>query len=273
MRAAFGTIGSRRASPRRGLPARLADPWFAERLFDCTPDVVFFVKNVEGQYVIVNETLVRRSGHRSKDDLLGRTALELFPDPLGRLYAEQDRLVVSTGRAIRDRLELHLRPDRTRGWCLTFKFPLLDPGGRVVGVAGLSRDLHPSREEGAGYRALARALHYLQTHYDEPLRIGRLAHLAEMPTRRFQRLVKRVFDLTPGQLLLKARLDAAADLLLESGRSIVDIAAACGYGDQSAFTRQFKATVGLTPRQFRASREHPGVGSPIGETRRGRARD
>lgn len=273
MRAAFGTIASRNTSRERGLLlAALADPGFAERLFDCTPDVVFFVKNAQGQYVIVNETLVRRSGRRSKDEVLGRTALEVFPDPLGRLYFEQDRLVVATGRAIQDRLELHLHPDRTRGFCLTFKFPLLDPEGRVVAVTGLSRDLHPSRE-GAGYPALARAVHHLQTHSDEPLRLDRLARLAEMPTRRFQRLVKRVFHLTPGQLLLKARLDVAADLLLESERSIVDIACACGYTDHSAFTRQFKATVGLTPRQFRSAAAGTAAGRPPFEDGRRHDRD
>jgi AraC-like DNA-binding protein len=32
---------------------------------------------------------------------------------------------------------------------------------------------------------------------------------------------------------------------------VAEIAQACGYGDHSAFTRQFKATTGLTPSQYR----------------------
>ena len=32
---------------------------------------------------------------------------------------------------------------------------------------------------------------------------------------------------------------------------ISDVAQACGYSDHSAFTRQFRATVGLTPTAFR----------------------
>ena len=35
------------------------------------------------------------------------------------------------------------------------------------------------------------------------------------------------------------------------GRQVAQIALACGYCDQSAFTRQFKAAVGLTPAQYR----------------------
>ena len=70
----------------------------------------------------------------------------------------------------------------------------------------------------------------------------------------FERLVKRVFHLTPRELLIKTRIEAASALLLESDRSIADIAFACGYCVHSAFTRQFKATVGVAPAQFRGSR-------------------
>ena len=69
---------------------------------------------------------------------------------------------------------------------------------------------------------------------------------------RFERLVKQVFHVTPRQLLVKTRVDAASRLLRETESSVAGIAQACGYADHSAFTRQFRATVGLTPRAFRA---------------------
>ena len=49
----------------------------------------------------------------------------------------------------------------------------------------------------------------------------------------------------------KTRVDAASRLLRGSALTVAAIAQACGYADHSAFTRQFKATVGLTPRAFR----------------------
>jgi AraC-like DNA-binding protein len=36
-------------------------------------------------------------------------------------------------------------------------------------------------------------------------------------------------------------------------RSIAEIAHACGYADHSAFTRQFRATTGLSPSELRRS--------------------
>lgn len=53
-------------------------------------------------------------------------------------------------------------------------------------------------------------------------------------------------------MLLKTRLDAATALLVTNVK-VTDVAAAlCGYMDHSAYTRQFKATVGITPSEYRA---------------------
>jgi len=232
-------------------PPAIADPWFAEALFDQTPDIVFFVKDREARYVVVNETLVSRCGLRDKRDMLGKTAAEVFPALLAAGYVEQDRQVLATGAPIRDRLELHIYPGGLRGWCLTYKFALLGPDGAVVGLTGISRDLQRPDEAQEDYRQIARAVEQLQKRFAEPLRIDDLAQSAGLSVDRFERLVRRIFQLTPRQLLTKARIDAASTLLLDEHRSVADIAQACGYGDQSAFTRQFKATVGLTPSAYR----------------------
>jgi AraC-like DNA-binding protein len=60
-----------------------------------------------------------------------------------------------------------------------------------------------------------------------------------------------LFGLTPAQLIIKTRVDAARRMLRESDAPISRIAGSCGYCDQSALTRQFKAAVGLTPAQYR----------------------
>ena len=37
-----------------------------EALFDSLADVVFFIKDIEGRYVVVNETLLKRCGLADK---------------------------------------------------------------------------------------------------------------------------------------------------------------------------------------------------------------
>jgi AraC family transcriptional regulator len=50
---------------------------------------------------------------------------------------------------------------------------------------------------------------------------------------------------------MKRRLDRAVELLSGSDKSLIDIAAVCGFSDQSHFGRVFKRTFGLTPGERR----------------------
>jgi len=219
----------------------------AERLFDCAQDTLFFVKNREARYVAVNRTLVDRCGVRSKSDLIGRTAGELFPEPYGSFYYAQDRAVLDERVEIHDRLQRVPQAGGSSSWCISYKFPIVE-NGRVVGLCGICRSVDPSDES---INRVARAIDYLQQHYGETVRIDGLAKIAGLGTRRLERLVKRLFDLTPMQLLARTRVEAAARLLAGGDDSVATIASSCGYADQSAFTRQFKALTGDTPRSYR----------------------
>jgi AraC-like DNA-binding protein len=183
--------------------------------------------------------------------LIGRSPVEVFPPELGASYAGQDRQVLATGEPIHGRLELHLYPNRVPGWCLTHKIPLSDRNGQIVGLAGISRDLRMPDREHPVYRRIAAAVTYIQEHYAEPLRMEQLARIANISVAQFERYIKRIFDLTPKQLIIKIRVDSAAHLLA-CDRSVAEIAQDCGYADHSAFSRQFKAVVGVSPIEYRA---------------------
>ncbi|WP_118180313.1 AraC family transcriptional regulator [Paraburkholderia phosphatilytica] len=221
-----------------------------EPVFDAMPDVVFFVKDVHARYVLVNRTLVQRCGHKSRDALLGRTAEDVFPRRFGRIYTAQDNAVVAVGNQLVDQLELHLYPGRQPGWCLTCKTPLRDASGRIVGLAGISRDLRADESSHPAYSRLATVVQYIQDNYVQPLNLKHLAAMADMSVAQLERYFHKVFHLTPRQVLLKTRLDAATALLVSHDK-VTDVAALCGYTDHSAFTRQFKATVGVTPTEYR----------------------
>jgi AraC-like DNA-binding protein len=238
---------------RREFFGQLADPLYAEMLFDRLPDVVFFIKDAASRYVAVNETLRIRCGCAEKSALLGRTTEEVFPAELGASYAHQDHEVIARGQPIIDRLELHLYPSRESGWCLTYKMPLFDQAGAVIGLAGISRDLRVPDREDPQYRRIAAAIQHIHAHYGEALTIGELARISGFSVAQFERHIQAIFGLTPKQLIIKTRIEAATRLLLGPD-SVASIASACGYTDHSAFSRQFRAVVGVSPREFRAVR-------------------
>jgi AraC-like DNA-binding protein len=224
----------------------------AEALFDRVPDVVYFVKDRAARYVVVNQTLVERCGRRHKAELVGRTASEVFPSPLGDRFFEQDRRVIASGVAINQSLELHLYPTRLEGWCLTDKLPLHDVDGRICGVAGISRDLQSPGLEARAFAEVAAALDHVRSNFAAELRVEDLASIADLSIYQLNRRLRAIFGITAFQFITKTRIDAASEMLRKKSGSIAEIANACGYFDQSAFTRVFRRAVGLTPRQYRA---------------------
>ncbi len=218
-------------------------------IFDAVPDVVFFIKDRECRYTHVNNTLVKRLGMKSRDDLVGRTTLQVFPERLGSTYLNQDKRVLE-GESIENQLELHLYANRSAGWCLTIKRPLSGSKG-IGGLIGISRDLGRPDNGHSSFTRLQRALAHMQGNYGLPLRVQTLADIAGVSVAQLERLFKRVFQLSPQQLLTKLRIEEAMRLL-QTDLNIAEIGQSCGFSDQSAFSRQFKATVGITPRDYRA---------------------
>ncbi|MDP1562724.1 MAG: AraC family transcriptional regulator [Pirellulaceae bacterium] len=233
------------------------DVHILQLLFDLNPDMAFFVKNRAGQYIAVNDSLIARHGLKRKSDALGKRPQDICPGDFGRLPTEQDQRVLSTGKPLIDYLELQWYRPGAAVWCLTSKLPLKDEQGQVIGLIGFSRDLRApvgTEEIPLGF---ARAIAEFETDLSQPFSPAILAKRSGLSSNRLGRLTKRLFSLTPSQLLAKTRVAAASLLLRESSLSIVDIAHHCGYADQSAFTRAFRTLTSVTPSEFRRSEALP----------------
>jgi PAS domain S-box-containing protein len=223
-----------------------------EQLFDHVPETVFFIKDRRGHYVAVNQTLVERCGLSEKRQLIGRHVREVFPKELAERFSKQDETVLRTGHPIIDRLELHWYVRRQSGWCLTTKLPWRDATGNIAGLVGISRDLRAPGDRETIPKSLAATLEYLEMQLADSISPASLARHAGLSSVRFARLIKRIFRMTPHQLITQTRLAAAAHRLRETDRSVADIAFDCGFYDHSAFTRAFRAVTDLTPSQFRS---------------------
>jgi len=223
----------------------------AEALFDALGDVLFCVKDRKRRYVAANDAFIRSAGLRSRAELLGRTAREVFPAALAAGYEQQDDEVFSRGTIVHDRLEMVTRRDGKIGWFVSQKVPVVDTKGRIVALAGISRDLSLPAAKGASLDPLAAALEVLHRDFAKPLRIGALAERAGLSWSQFQRRVSTMTGLTPRQLLTKARVEAAAQALRDGDAALGEIAIGCGFYDQAAFSRQFRAMTGMSPGEYR----------------------
>lgn len=223
-------------------------------LLDVIPDAAIFIKDDQARYVLANRTLVQRCGLKALAPLLGKTSAEVFPAQLGPGYTEQDRRVLRQGAILEDQLELHLYGSREPGWCLTHKWPLYDTAGQIIGLVGISVDLQAATDTHPAYQRLAAVDEHIRRHFNQPISLGELTRIAGLSVAQLERYCKRVFHLTPRQMIHKARLEHA-HRLLHTELPITEVALQCGYTDHSAFSRQFKQLTGFTPRQYRAATE------------------
>ncbi|OLV18587.1 AraC family transcriptional regulator [Deinococcus marmoris] len=211
------------------------------------PDTVAFVKDAQGRYLYANRTLLERLGRSS---VAGLQASEVFPPTLGAAYTRQDAAVLA-GKNLTEHLELHLYSGGAAGWCLTTK-RRLGHGAAPAGLLGLSRDLHLPRHDSGLGSGLAAATARIESEFAAPPTVPELARSARLSVTTFERQIRRVYGLTPTQLLTRTRIEAATRLLAQTELSVAQIAVDCGYFDHSAFARAFKGAVGLTPSGYRA---------------------
>jgi transcriptional regulator GlxA family with amidase domain len=94
---------------------------------------------------------------------------------------------------------------------------------------------------------------HIDTHLDEPLRIGTLAAQFGLSNRTLSRRFESATGRGPQAYLQHARIQHAKRLLETTNDPIDEIRRGAGYHDPAAFRRAFKQTTGLSPSEYRGA--------------------
>lgn len=116
-------------------------------VLDNLPDPVF-MKDAEGREVLSNRADCAANGWR-EEEILGKTARELFPGEVGERIYQEDMHVLRTGQPILNREERIVTRDGEVRWFLSSKVPFRDASGRIIGLVGIGHDvtaLHEATE-------------------------------------------------------------------------------------------------------------------------------
>lgn len=98
---------------------------------------------------------------------------------------------------------------------------------------------------------IKKAMLYISEKFNTPLSLEEVAAHVHLHPSYFSTIFKNVTGSSFKEYLNKIRIEESKLLLLNTDFSIIDIAIAVGFEDQSYFSKVFKKFTGTTPRQFR----------------------
>lgn len=108
----------------------------------------------------------------------------------------------------------------------------------------------------AGAARMEKVREHLHAHYDEDVTVQQLAAVAGLSRAHLTAAFTRHFGVPPHIYLNAVRVRQAQAAML-AGQPLAEVAAACGFSDQSHLSRRFKGAVGTSPadwlRQMRAA--------------------
>lgn len=115
---------------------------YLRALIDTLP-MMAWLKDTENRFLVVNQALATASAH-SMNDLVGKSVLNFWPREFAQAYHADDAEVMATGRR-KTVEELFIDAHHGVIWVETFKAPVLDEDGSVLGTVGISRDISDRR--------------------------------------------------------------------------------------------------------------------------------
>ena len=108
-------------------------------LIDLLPET-FYVKDLDGRFLIANAALAKHFGKETPAQILGLSDADFFPPELAAKYRAQEQKVFE-GEPLVDYEGKSLSPTGRKCTCLTTKVPFRDRQGQIQGLVGIGRDI------------------------------------------------------------------------------------------------------------------------------------
>jgi len=127
------------------IAAKLHKVEFQQRaILDNIPDIAW-LKDSQGKFIAVNEPFAKACGFKV-EEIIGKTDLDIWPRELALSYRADDQEVMSSKKrkCVQERLTHH---ESGQQWIETIKTPFFDDHNKVIGTAGIARNITLHKDE------------------------------------------------------------------------------------------------------------------------------
>ncbi|HEX8637469.1 MAG TPA: helix-turn-helix transcriptional regulator, partial [Pyrinomonadaceae bacterium] len=115
-----------------------------------------------------------------------------------------------------------------------------------------SRQKTETTTDGKTPRWLLTAKEFIHAEFAHNPTLDEIAAAASVHPVHLSRIFRRHFRRTIAEYIRRLRVESACNALTKSDKSLVEIAAACGFSDQSHFSKNFKRIMNVTPAEYRS---------------------
>jgi AraC-like DNA-binding protein len=190
---------------------------------------------------------------------LRRTTLDIIADDAGAPRISDLQFIPGVGvmdhvvaELTRLLLPVFDTPDRVS--LLFADYVSLALGSHVAQAYGGMKSVVALRQGGLAAWQERRAKELISANLEGNLSTGDLARECSLSAGHFARAFRRSTGLSPHQWLVWCRVEKAHGLLRDGGLSLAEIARACGFADQSHFTRAYTRLRAISPGAWRRQR-------------------
>lgn len=114
---------------------------------------------------------------------------------------------------------------------------------------------------GSNQPKLTEAVTLMEANIEEPISLDELSSYVGISRRQLERLFQKHLNCVPTRYYLNLRLNRARLLLLQTSKSIVDIALACGFISAPHFSKCYRDLFGIPPRDERRKLQMKAAGA------------
>jgi AraC family transcriptional regulator len=194
----------------------------------------------EGEFMIV--TLCPKFVEKIAHESMKGNFIELIPQ-----FSITDPIIQHTVEALKAEIEAGCNTGKLFGESAATMLAV-----RLLQAYANYKPVFREYEDGLGQHRLKVAIEYINAHLEQNIKLADIAELLEVSQYYFCHLFKQSTGITPHQYLIQQRIERAKLLLKNRKLSLAEIAIACGFADQSHFTKSFKRWVGITPKAIRS---------------------